>query len=302
VKLTDFRLAQAARPLATAPDPDGDLRALGRCMVLMLTGAEPAPGEPVRLGPEAPAELAAIVVRAAGDHQEGYRSAADLGRDLARFLAMERRGAAPVGLPGTAQDHEPVDGAAVDSHRAIEPMRSRPPTPPAAPPAAHHLWRGVIALVGACLIVLVAVVAFAGLIREPDGHAAGRTMAEAALALLASSTSQPPFGGGEPATTSAPATAPQTTASPETTTAPQPPTTTVAGGAGQRVVPDVVGLRREVAVAAVTRAGLGVRVVLVRVRGAGRVDRVVSQEPPAGQAVPSGSTVTLAVGVKRPTG
>jgi eukaryotic-like serine/threonine-protein kinase len=315
VKLTDFRLAQAARPLAAAPDPEGDLRALGRCMVVMLTGAEPVPGERVRLPPEVHAELAAIVARAAGDHQEGYRSAADLGRDLARFLAMVRRGAAPVSLPGAAERHEPPDGATVEPHRAIEPMRPLPTGAPEVPPAAseaggaptmRHLWLGVIGLIGACLAVVVAVAAFAGLGNDPDGRAAGRTVPGAAPAVLAPATSQPPFGGGEPATTTPPATAPQTTASPETTTAPQTPTTTTigrAGGSGQRVaVPNVVGLHREQAVAALTKARLGVRVVLVQVRGAGRVDRVVSQEPSAGQAVPPGSVVTLAVGAKRLTG
>jgi hypothetical protein len=304
VKLTDFRLAQAARPLAAAPDPEGDLRALGRCMVVMLTGAEPAPGERVRLPPEVPAELAAIVARAAGDHQEGYRSAADVGSDLGRFLAMTRRGAAPVSLPGAAERHEPPDGAAVDPDRAIESMRPLPAGAPEAPPAAseaggapttRHLWLGVIGLIGACLAVVVAVVAFAGLGNDPDG----RAVPGAAPAVPAPASSQPPFGGGEPATTTPLATSPQTTAPPTPTTT----TSGRAGGSGQRVaVPNVVGLHREQAVAALTKARLGVRVVLVRVRGAGRVDRVVSQEPSASQAVPPGSIVTLAVGAKRLTG
>jgi eukaryotic-like serine/threonine-protein kinase len=307
VKLTDFRLAQAARPLAAAPDPEGDLRALGRCMVATLTGAEPAPGERVRLGPGVPAELAAIVVRAAGDHQNGYRSAGDLGRDLGRFLATVRRGEAPVSLPGAAAAHDPPDGAAADSHQAIEPKRSLPGSaqgePPAAgeagsAPARRRLGLGVVAVAGACLAVVVAVVAFAGLGRDPGGQADGRTVAGPALARLPPATSQPPLGSGEPAAT----TAPQTTAPPEATLAPA-PTTTIgggAGGSGQRVVvPNVVGRDREQAVAALTKARLGVRVVLVQVRGAGRADRVVSQEPPAGQAVPHGSVVTLTVGAKR---
>jgi serine/threonine-protein kinase len=311
VKLTDFRLAQAARPLAAAPDPEGDLRALGRCMVVMLTGAEPAPGERVRLRPEVPAELAAIVVRAAGDHQEGYRSADDLGRDLARFLAMLRRGAVPTSLPGAAPAHDQPDGVVVNASQAIRPVRSPPASaqegPPAtseagSAPARRRRWPGVVGLAGACLAVVVAVIAFAGLGRDPDGQAAGRAMAGPALALLAPATSQPPFGGGEPA----PTTAPQTTAPPEATTAPPAPTTTIGGGAGgpgqQVVVPSVVGRDREQAVAALTTARLGVRVVLVEVRGAGRVDRVVSQEPSAGQAVPPGSVVTLTVGAKRPPG
>ena len=308
VKLTDFRLAQAARPLAAAPDLEGDLRALGRCMVVMLTGAEPAPGERVRLRPEVPAELAAIVVRAAGDHQEGYRSADDLGRDLARFLARLRRGAAPVSLPGSAPAHDQPDGAAVAASRAIEPVWSPPAPAQGEPPTASEAGSaparrrrrlGVVGLAGACLAVVVAVVAFAGLGPDPDGQAAGRTIAGPALALLAPATSQPPFGGGEPA----PTTAQQTTAPPEATTAPPAPTTTIAdetGGSGQQVaVPNVVGRDRVQAVAALTKARLGVRVVLVQVRGAGRVDRVVSQEPSAGQAVPPGSVVTLTVGAKR---
>jgi hypothetical protein len=310
VKLTDFRLAQAARPLAAAPDPEGDLRALGRCMVMMLTGAEPAPGERVRLGPEVPAELAAIVVRAAGDHQNGYRSTDDLGRNLARFLAMARRSEAPVSLPGAATAHDPTDGAATDSHQPIEPKRSLPGPAQGEPPAASEAGSaparrrprlGVVAVAGACLAVVVAVVAFAALGRGPDRQADGRTIAGPALAQLPSTTSPPAFGSGEPATT----TAPQTTALPETTSAPA-PTTTIGGGAGgaaQRVVvPNVVGRDREQAVAALTKAGLGVRVVLVQVRGAGRVDRVIKQEPSAGQAVPPASVVTLTVGAKQPPG
>lgn len=305
VKLTDFRLAQAARPLAAAPDPEGDLRALGRCMVVMLTGAEPAPGERVRLRPEVPAELAAIVVRAAGDHQEGYRSADDLGRDLARFLARLRR-AAPVSLPGSAPAHDQPDGAAVAASQAIEPVRPPPAPAQEEPPTASDAGNaparrrrrlGVLGLAGAGLAVVVAVVAFAGLGPDPDGQAAGRTMAGPAFALLAPATSQPPFGGGEPA----PTTAQQTTAPPEATTAPPAPTTTIGGGGSsqQVTVPNVVGRDRAQAVAALTKARLGVRVVLVQVHGAGRVDRVVSQAPSAGQAVPPGSVVTLTVGTKR---
>jgi hypothetical protein len=307
VKLTDFRLAQAARPLAAAPDPEGDLRALGRCMVVMLTGAEPAPGERVRLGPEVPAELAAIVVRAAGDHQNGYSSAGDLGRDLARFLAMVRRNQAPVSLPDAAAAHDPPDGAAADSLQAIAPKRSLPGSAEGEPPAANEVGSApasrrpglvVVAVAGACLAVVLAVVAFAGLGRDRDGQADGRTIAEPALVQLPPATSQPRFGSGEAAST----TAPQTTALPETALAPA-PTTTIgggAGGSGQRVVvPNVVGRDREQAVATLAKARLGVRVVLVQVRGAGRVDRVVSQEPSAGQAVPRGSVVTLTVGAKR---
>jgi hypothetical protein len=311
VRLTDFRLAQATRPLTGSPNPDSDLRALGRCMVVMLTGAEPASGERVRLSPEVPAELAAIVGKAAGDHQEGYRSAADLGRELARYLSMVRRGDAPVGLPGTAQTQVPADGAALDSRQAVEPVWSLPAPPQDRPsaagvagraPARRRRWLGLVGLAGACLAVVMAVVAFAALGRDPVGQAAGRATAGALLALLAPATTQPPFGGGEPA----PTTAPQATAPPETSTAPPASSTTIDGGTGgstQRVVvPNAIGLHREQAVAALTKARLGVRVVLAQVRGAGRVDRVIRQQPSPGQAVPPGSVVTLTVGAKRLAG
>jgi len=280
-------------------------------MVVMLTGAEPASGERVRLSPEVPAELAAIVGKAAGDHQEGYRSAADLGRELARYLSMVRRGDAPVGLPGTARTQVPADGAALDSRQTVEPVWSLPVPPQDRPsaagvagraPARRRRWLGLVGLAGACLAVVMAVVAFAALGRDPDGQAAGRATAGALLALLAPATTQPPFGGGEPA----PTTAPQATAPPETSTAPPASTTTIDGGTGgstQRVVvPNVIGLHREQAVAALTKARLGVRVVLAQVRGAGRVDRVIRQQPSAGQAVPPGSVVTLTVGAKRLAG
>jgi serine/threonine protein kinase len=89
VKLKDFWMAQAARR-STVSDPRDDLHALGRCMVVMLTGREPAAGEPVLLGPEVPTQLAVIVAGAVGDARGGYRSASDLGRDLVRFLTTAR--------------------------------------------------------------------------------------------------------------------------------------------------------------------------------------------------------------------
>jgi hypothetical protein len=142
VKVTDFRLAQAASAVGDAAeadlaDPAGDVRALGRCLAAMLTGREPADGEGVRLGPAVPAELATIVARAAGDRDgaEAYRSAAEMGGDLAGFLAAARPG------PGGA------------ARRPAAPVPARPSPPPsdrphpgpaaAAPPdrrrRRHHL-------------------------------------------------------------------------------------------------------------------------------------------------------------------
>ena len=51
VKVTDFRLAQAATPTAAGSDPATDLQGVGRCLVAMLTGREPPADAPIRLGP-----------------------------------------------------------------------------------------------------------------------------------------------------------------------------------------------------------------------------------------------------------
>lgn len=66
VKVTDFRLAQAARRPDTVPAPADDLAALGRCLATMLTGREPAVGAPTardapasRPGPATPRPRAA---------------------------------------------------------------------------------------------------------------------------------------------------------------------------------------------------------------------------------------------------
>jgi serine/threonine protein kinase len=92
VKLTDFRLAQAARPMGAGPFPAADLQGLGRCLAAMLTGQEPTEGEPIRLGPNVPADLARIIARAAGNSKDGetYDSAANLGSDLERHLDYYR--------------------------------------------------------------------------------------------------------------------------------------------------------------------------------------------------------------------
>jgi serine/threonine protein kinase len=130
VKVTDFRLAQAARPSAPASDPAADLRGVGRCMAAMLTGREPAADAPIGLGPEVPAELAAIVIRTAGGLERAYRSAAHLGHDLDRFLASVHHDAAPAVQPGVAPGHDrspPVAAASSPAAQLVPLMAAEPP-------------------------------------------------------------------------------------------------------------------------------------------------------------------------------
>jgi tRNA A-37 threonylcarbamoyl transferase component Bud32 len=392
VKLTDFRLAQAAKPALVAPGPEDDLRALGRCLVVMLTGREQPPGEPVRLGPEVPAELAMIVRRAAGQ-RGGYDSAGDLGRDLVRFLATVRPGLALPGQSAAALGYDPGDMAGVALSRALElmwslpaasavrppgadPPRGRPaasngtraavrpgaggatrpgqpdaahgrrrasragvaaeppaapergarggarratrageaaatprpgaaggPPPPAArpgvggtlPPARRRRLALVAGLAGAWLAV-VAVVAV-GLPRGgPDRPAASQTAAPPTTAVLLPTTSEP---ATSTTPSQAPTTLPTTTARAAAPTAPPPPPGSQAGGVPERrTVPGVLGLHPKQATEVLHRAGLRVRVVEVRTRNPGQVQRVVDQDPSAGEVVPAGSVVTVAVATR----
>jgi hypothetical protein len=104
------------------------------------------------------------------------------------------------------------------------------------------------------------------------------------------------------ATTTA-ASRPATTA--PATTVPQrtvPPATTRPAGSGPRIVPDVVGLHRGQATDVLREAQLGVQIVRLQVQDPGQVQRVVAQQPPAGQEVPAQSVVRLTIGTKRATG
>ncbi|HEX8133671.1 MAG TPA: PASTA domain-containing protein, partial [Actinomycetes bacterium] len=107
--------------------------------------------------------------------------------------------------------------------------------------------------------------------------------------------------GGRAAPSTAPASARlPTTAAPAAAT-----TATTAGreaGPGQRVVPDVVGLRRVRAADVLARAQLGMVIQQVPVPGSGKAQRVVAQEPPAGAVVPARSDVLVLVATRRPTG
>jgi len=336
VKVTDFRLAQAARPQASAPDPSADLRRLGRCLAAMLTGREPASGEPVRLGPGVPAELVTIVARAAGDPDSGYRWAADLGRDLDRFRAAIRPGAtATVQLhPPTGQPTAEMQPAAPARQRTAPEMRPPAPAGQNGPPVVvaaassqtaqlvpssaagvpgHRATSAVgqprtrrvrrlavaAGLAGAGLVV-VGVAAAVGLLgREPTGPVTSPALAPATTAVLSTTTSQPATSRA-PGTTGRPTTTLDATVPPAATS---PRTTTgKTAGPAQRVVPDVVGLHRGQAADVLAQAQLGVQVVLVTVFDSGQVKRVVAQQPSAGQVVPARSEVTLLVGTRRPTG
>lgn len=337
VKVTDFRLAQAGFTSGGTADPAADLRALGRCLAAMLTGQEPAGAEPAGLGPTVPPELAAIVARAATDRHDAsaYRSAAELGRDLARFLAATgaaggaRRDLtpAPAAPPAPAARSSPISGrepalaAGSPDHPASAPPdrpATRLPDRPAAwapvRPAAEQsdatpggtpgrtrrrrraLWA---TLVAAGLVAGGALAAVALPDRKPGGPTAGNATAPPPTVVLATTTG--PRANDRAASTTAPATTrPPTTAATAAAT-----TATTAGreaGPGRRIVPDVVGLHRAQAAEVLARAQLGMVIQDVPVPESGKAQRVVAQEPPAGEVVPARSKVLVLVATRRPTG
>jgi tRNA A-37 threonylcarbamoyl transferase component Bud32 len=303
VKVTDFRLAQAGFPSGRITDPAGDVQALGRCLAAMLTGREPAGAKAGRLAPAVPAELATIVARAAGDprHTGAYGSAAELGRDLARFLAATGAGAAAPGRPATRLPGRPV------AWPSVRPAAGRPdPAPAGGPPAGRRRRLALRAgLVTAGLVAAGALAAVALPDREPDRPTAGSAAAPPTTAVLATTTGAPATTTGAPANSrAASTTAPATT--PPPTTAPAAAATTATtgreAGPGQRVVPNVVGLRRAQAAHVLARAQLGMVVQEVPVPASGKARRVVAQQPLAGEVVPARSDVLVLVATRRPTG
>jgi len=312
IKVTDFRLAQAALAVGDAAvgdpaDPAGDVRALGRCLAAMLTGREPADGEAVRLGQTVPAELATIVARAAGDRAdaEAYRSVAELGRDLAGFLAATRPGPnaaarrdpppAPAPQPALAARPSPPADRRDPGPAAAAGSSGRPPVGGAPPSPRRRRRLALLAgLAAAGLLAGSALGAAGRLGREPGGLAA----APAPTETLTTTTSPP--ASSRAATT----TAPQSTRPPTTTAAAAAPSTTAgrAAAPAQRVVPNVVGLHREQAADVLARAQLGMQVLEVPVPESGKAQRVVDQQPSAGQLVPARSEVVVLVASRRPTG
>jgi tRNA A-37 threonylcarbamoyl transferase component Bud32 len=305
VKVADFRLAQAVTPSAAGSDPAADLQGVGRRLAAMLTGREPAADAPIRLGPEVPGELAAIVLRAAGDLEGAYRSAAELGRDLDRFLAGVHHGDAPTVQPERASGHDRSTLVAMGSFPATELVPVLAAEPPArrvasavrSPRAGQRRRLTLTAgLVGVGLVVVGA----AGLLgRQPPGPVTNQALAPASTASLATTTSQSTTSRAA-ATTASPSTTRTATASPLTPIR-QTTTTGQLVGTGQRVVPDVVGLHRQQAADVLAQAQLGTQMVPTQVGDAGQVQRVVAQRPSAGQVVPAGSAVTVLIATRRPT-
>jgi eukaryotic-like serine/threonine-protein kinase len=309
VKVTDFRLARAALAVGDAAvgDAAGDVRALGRCLAAMLTGREPADGEAVRLGRAVPAELAAIVARAAGDRDdaEAYRSAAEVGQDLAGFLAAARPGGArrdppPVPAPPAGRP-DPGPAATGPSGRpaAAGGATASPRRPTGGGVTASPRRRRRLAVLAAVALLAGGALGAAGrLSREPGGVGAGTAAAAPQPETLATTTSPP--ASSRAATT----TAPRTTRPPATTAAAAAPSTTTGRSTGPdlRVVPNVVGLHREQAADVLAQAQLGVQVLQVPVPESGKAQRVVAQEPSAGQVVPARSEVVVLVGSRRPAG
>lgn len=321
VKVTDFRLAEAARPFARAPDPAIDLRALGRCLAAMLTGEEPAGRGPVLLGPEVPAALAAIVRQATGNPPDTYSSAADLGLDLDRFLTSVRHSVPPVHQPRTAVTrHAPLPtenqhlpgatptrdapgpgGLVPDTTAELVPVsigssQPRDGQADAVAPQGRRRRGLAVCLVAAVLAVGGSVVAVQRLGGRPDTTAADLAGPPTPTAGLTATTGRTPTATTtELATTTTQATAPVTAA--PTTASPAPTTTQ---RPARRVVPRVTGLHQQEATSRLAQAGLKASVSLTPVTGAGRVDRVLDQRPAAGTTVPDGSVVALVVGSKKP--
>jgi PASTA domain len=155
-----------------------------------------------------------------------------------------------------------------------------------------------VGLVTAGLVAggVLAVVALAD--REPTTPTAGSAATPPPTAVLQTTTGR--TAAERAATTTAPAsTRPPTTAA---TAAATTATAAPQAGPGQRVVPDVVGLQRAQAADELARAQLGMVVQEVPVPPSGKAQRVVAQEPPAGEVVPARSEVLLLVATRRPTG
>jgi serine/threonine protein kinase len=304
VKVTDFGLAQAARSSASASDPAADLQGVGRCLAAMLTGREPVADAPIGLDPEVPTQLAAIVHRTGGDPDRAYRSAAELGQDLERFLASTHHGTAPAGQPDVVPRDDPSVVAALASRPATQlvPLKSaqppdRGPAPQVRPPPTRRRrrWSLTAGLIGAGL----GMISMIGLIgRQPSGPVTSQAL-PASTVSLATTTSQPATSRA-PATTASPSTTRTGRASPPATGR-QTTSSRQVVASGQRIVPNVIGLHRQQAANLLALAGLGTRMVPIQVSDANKVQRVIAQQPSAGQVLPVGSAVTVLVGTRKPT-
>jgi hypothetical protein len=135
--------------------------------------------------------------------------------------------------------------------------------------------------------------------RQPSGPVTGQALPPASTLSLATTTSQPTTSRA-PATTASPSTTRTGRASPPATGR----QTTTSGqvvGSGQRIVPNVIGLHRQQAANMLALAGLGTRMLPMQVSDSKNVQRVIAQQPSAGQVLPAGSEVTVLVGTRKPT-
>lgn len=308
IKLTDFRVAKAAEPMPSAPDPAEDLRALGHLMAAMLAGREAAEGAPIRLGPTVPAELAAIASRAVHRDQP-YPSAIEMGRDLNRFLATIHRDAVR-----TAQRAPSAASGRTDPPTAsVQPRSTGLVASPAgsarlrdaghAAPAPTRRRRGLAlaaGLIGAGLLAGGAFTAVMRLDRDPNGSDldARQTMAAPPSTGRPTSTSGP-RQAGSPTTSRQSATTAATTVAAPAATSPPAATTGPPPAPAKRIVPDVLGLHRERAAQVLAEAQLRMQSETAQVSDPSQVQRVVAQQPAAGEVVRAGSVVTVVVGTKR---
>jgi hypothetical protein len=135
--------------------------------------------------------------------------------------------------------------------------------------------------------------------RQPSGPVTSQALPAASTVSLATTTSQSTTSRA-PLTTAPPSTTPTGRASPPATGR-QTTTTRQVIGPGQRIVPEVVGLHRQHAANVLALADLGIRMLPMPVSDAKKVQRVIAQQPSAGQVVPAGSAVTVLVGTRKPT-
>ena len=296
VKVTDFRIAQAARPSDGVPDPADDLAGLGRCLAAMLTGREPSAGAPMGLGPEVPAELAVLTQRLTGDLHGPCGSAAELVHHLNRFLAGVRPGIAHTAP--TASDTPPrglvVAAPRLRSTGRLVPTTAAGPAPGVTATRGPSARRRALTLVTAALVV-GCLGATAGLpVHRPPEPLDNQAVPESTV-ILATTASTPPTSRASATTTATPDGA----ATPATSR--QPTTSGQLIGSGQRIVPAVVGLHRNRVTDVLAQAQLGVQMIPIQVSDSHRAQRVVGQRPSAGHVLPAGSAVTVLIGIRRRT-
>jgi serine/threonine protein kinase len=299
VKVTDFRLAQAARPSDGAPDPADDLAGLGRCLAVMLTGRELAVGAPMGLGPEVPAELAMLAQHLIGDRQSPCGSAAELVHQLNRFLAGVRPGighTAPT-TPDAPRRKLVVAAPPLRSTGRLVPIAAARPAPGGMATKEPSVRRRALTLVTAALVV-GCLGAAAGLpIRRPPELLDNQAV-PASTVILAPTASTPATSQAS-ATTSSTTTVADAAATPE---ASQLPTTSgQVISSGQRIVPALAGLHRKQVADVLAQAQLGVQMIPIHVSDSRQVQQVVGQRPSAGHILPAGSAVTVLIGSRRRT-